>query len=129
MLIQELCIPSGHRLYLIFFCINRTRLCMYAKSPQSCLTLCEPMDCSPPGSSVHGIVQARMLERVAMPSSRGSSQPRIEPTSPAALALQVSSLLLSLRGSPYFTQNSVYKLMLPSQFVPPSPFSLTVSTN
>ena len=43
---------------------------------QSCLTLCKPMHCSPPGSSVHGILQARILERVAMPSSRGSSQPR-----------------------------------------------------
>ena len=43
---------------------------------QSCLTLCDPVDCSLPGSSVHGIFQARMLERVAMPSSRGSSQPR-----------------------------------------------------
>ena len=41
-----------------------------------CLTLCDPMDCSPPGSSVHGILQARVLEWVAMPSSRGSSQPR-----------------------------------------------------
>ena len=41
------------------------------------LTLCDPVDCSPPGSSVHGILQARMLERVAMPSSRGSSQPRV----------------------------------------------------
>ena len=40
---------------------------------QSCLTLCNPMDCSPPGSSVHGILQARMLEWVAMPFSRGSS--------------------------------------------------------
>ena len=40
------------------------------------LTLCDPVDCSPPGSSVHGILQARMLERVAMPSSRGSSHPR-----------------------------------------------------
>ena len=38
-----------------------------------CLTLCDPMDCSPPGSSVHGILQARILEWVAMPSSRGSS--------------------------------------------------------
>ena len=47
-----------------------------AKLPQSCLTLCNPMDCSPPGSSVHGILQARILERVAMPSSRGSSRPR-----------------------------------------------------
>ena len=37
--------------------------------------LCNPMDCSPPGSSVHGILQARILEWVAMPSTRGSSQP------------------------------------------------------
>ena len=43
---------------------------------QSCLTLCNPVDCSPPGSSVHRILQARILESVAMPSSRGSSQPR-----------------------------------------------------
>ena len=40
------------------------------------LTLCDPMDCGPPGSSVHGILQARTLEWVAMSSSRGSSQPR-----------------------------------------------------
>ena len=40
---------------------------------QSCLTLCEPMDCSPSGSSVHGIVQARILDRVAISFSRGSS--------------------------------------------------------
>ena len=38
--------------------------------------LCDPVDCSPPASSVHGIVQARILEWVAMPTSRGSSQPR-----------------------------------------------------
>ena len=43
---------------------------------QSCPTLCDPMDCTPPGSSVHGIHQARRLEWVAMPSSRGRSQPR-----------------------------------------------------
>ena len=42
---------------------------------QSGLTLCNPMDCSPPGSSVHGIVQARILERVAISSSRRSSPP------------------------------------------------------
>ena len=45
-------------------------------SAQSCLTLCYPVDCSLPGSSVHGIFQARMLERVAISFSRGSSQPR-----------------------------------------------------
>ena len=42
---------------------------------QLCLTLSNPMDSSPPGSSVHGILQARILEWVARPSSRGSTQP------------------------------------------------------
>ena len=46
-----------------------------AESLQSCPTLCEPMDRSPPGSSVLGILQARILEWVAMPSSRGFSRP------------------------------------------------------
>ena len=41
--------------------------------PDSATTLCSPTDCSPPGSSGHGILQARTLEWVAMPSSRGSS--------------------------------------------------------
>ena len=50
-----------------------SHVCLVA---QSCLTLCHPMDRSPPGSSVHGILQARILEWVAMPSSRGSSQLR-----------------------------------------------------
>ena len=50
------------------------------------LTLCNPMDCSPPDSSVHGILQARTLEWVAMPSSRGSSQPRDQTRSPSLLA-------------------------------------------
>ena len=43
---------------------------------QSCPTLCDPVDCSPPSSSVHGILQARILEGVAISFSRGSSQPR-----------------------------------------------------
>ena len=43
---------------------------------QSCPTLCNPRDCSPPGSSVHGILQARILEWVAIPFSRRSSWPR-----------------------------------------------------
>ena len=46
-------------------------LCIHAKSLQLCPTLCDPMDCGPPGSSVHGIFQARILEWVVMPSSRG----------------------------------------------------------
>ena len=51
-------------------------LCVCAKLLHSCPMLGDPMDCSPPGSSVHGILQARILEWVAMPSSRGSLQPR-----------------------------------------------------
>ena len=47
-----------------------------AKSLQSCLTLCDPMDCSPSGSSVHEILQTGILEWIAMPSFRGTSQPR-----------------------------------------------------
>ena len=47
-----------------------------AKSLQLCPTLCDPIDYSPPGFSVHGILQERILEWVAMPSSRESSRPR-----------------------------------------------------
>ena len=45
---------------------------------QSCPTLCDSLDCSPPGHSVHGILQARILRRVAFPFSRGSLQPRAQ---------------------------------------------------
>ena len=51
-------------------------MCMYVKAAQLCLILCDPMDCSLPGSSIHGILQARILEWVAISFSRGSSQPR-----------------------------------------------------
>ena len=54
---------------------------------------CEPVDCSPPGSSVHGILQARILEQVVMPFSRRSSQPRDRPRS---LSLQADSLPFEL---------------------------------
>ena len=56
----------------------------------SCPTLCDPMDSSPPGSSVYGILQARILEWVAIPFSRGLPGPGIEPGSPT---LQADSLL------------------------------------
>ena len=52
--------------------VSVSLLCMHAKL---CLTLCDPMHCSLPGSSVRGILQARILEWVAMPSSRGSPYP------------------------------------------------------
>ena len=55
---------------------------------KSCPTLCDPIDCSPPGSSVHGLLQVRILECIAISSSRGSS------------ALQAESLLTEPPGKP-----------------------------
>ena len=72
-----------------------TVLCLVA---QSCPILCNSMDCSPPGSSVRGILQARVLEWVAMPSSRGSCQPRGWTQSPA---LQADSLASEPPGKPF----------------------------
>ena len=56
--------------------LSHKRKCVPAKSLQSCPILCDPMYCNPPDSSVHGILQARILESVAGPSSRESSPPR-----------------------------------------------------
>ena len=62
---------------IIDFMVDVPCLCRHVCSvTQSCPTLCDPLDCSLPGSAVHGILQARMLEWVAIPFSRGSSQPR-----------------------------------------------------
>ena len=65
---------------------------------QLCLILQEHMDCSPSGSSVHGILQARTLEWVAIPFPRGPLNPATKPGSPA---LQADSLSSSHRGSPF----------------------------
>ena len=68
----------------------------FGKSLQSCLTLCDPMDYSPPGSSVHGILQARILEWVATSFSRKSSG--TQRLNPQLLHWQVDSLPLSHLG-------------------------------
>ena len=60
---------------------------MHAKSLQSFPPHCDPMDCSPPGSSVHGILQARTLELVTMPSSRDLPKSGIKPESLMSPAL------------------------------------------
>ena len=67
---------------------------------QSCLTLCDPMDCSLLGFSVQGILQARILEWVAISSSGGSSDPGIEPLSLNLLHWQAGSLELVPPGKP-----------------------------
>ena len=73
---------------------------MHAKLIQSCLTPCDPMNCSPPGSSVHGIPQARILEWVAISFSRGSSWLRDRTVSLSLLHWQVGSLSLVPPGKP-----------------------------
>ena len=65
---------------------------------QLCLTLCNSMDCSPPGSSVHGILQARILEWITIPFSRDLPNPGIKLES---LALQADSLLSEPQRKPH----------------------------
>ena len=70
--------------------LNSTALfkgCVCVLVTQSCPIPCDPMNCILPVSSVRGILQARILEWVAIPFSRRSSRPRIEPVSPASPAL------------------------------------------
>ena len=71
---------------------------------QSCPTLCDPMDCSPPGSSLHGILQARVLEWVAISFSRESSDAGIKPGSPA---FQADALTSEPPGKPQSESRSV----------------------
>ena len=82
-------------------------ICMRAKLPQSCPTLCDPMDCNPPVSSDHGILQARILEWVVMPSSKGSSWPRDQTQVSRLLHWQAGSLLLVPPAKP----NGQYTLL------------------
>ena len=95
---------------LLFFCLLRAILLVWwllylpimlaCLVVQSCPTLCNSMDYSPPGSSVHGILQARILEWVAISSSRRSSQPGIELSSPLSLALAEGFFTTEPLGKP-----------------------------
>ena len=67
-----------------------------------CLILCHPVDCSPPGSSVHGILQARILEWFALSASIGSCCPR-DQTQASCIGIQIL-YCLSHQGSPIFLQ-------------------------
>ena len=83
-------------------------VCVRAKSLQSCQTLCDPMDCSPPGSSVHGILQARILEQVPWPPPVDLPDPGTEPM------LLTSSAL----AGRFFTTNTTWKAPH-SHLIPP----------
>jgi len=67
--------------------VTRFMFWLCAKPLQSCPAICDSTDCSPPGSSVHGILQARVLEWVAISFSRDLSDPGIEPMSLVSPAL------------------------------------------
>ena len=69
-----------------------------------CQTLCNPRDCSPPGSSVHGISQAKILEWLAISSPRGSPNPRIEPTSLVSPALAGGFYLYTMTEDKYLNR-------------------------
>ena len=89
-----------------------------AKSFHSCPTLCNPIDGSPPGSAVPGILQARTLEWVAISFSRRSSNPGIELASLAFPALQANSLPLSHLGSPEEVLEGLWGANTPSAWLP-----------
>ena len=72
-------------------------MCVFVLVTQSCLTLCDLMDCSPPGTSAHGILQAQILEWVAIPFSGDLPDARIEPRSPS---LKADSLPSEPPGKP-----------------------------
>ena len=75
---------THHRCAMRVLCFDKcVHGCVCAKLLQSCPTLCNPMDCSLPGSSVHGSLQARILEQVPFPPPEDLPDPGIEPTSPA----------------------------------------------
>ena len=82
---------------------------MKSEVAQLCSTLCNSMDCSPPGSSVHGNLQTRMLGWVTMPPSRGSSQPRDQTQVPT---LQAYSLPTEPPGKPKNTGVGSLSLLL-----------------
>ena len=74
--------------------------CVHAQSLQSCPALCNPMECNLPGSSVHGILQARIQEWVAFPPPRDLPVQGVEPLVNESLALQVDSLPTEPPGKP-----------------------------
>ena len=83
-----------------FWAFHSSYAVCWANLLQSCPTLCYSMDYSPPGSSFHGILQVRILEWVAMPSSRGSSQPKAWTHVSCLLYWQAGSLPLMPPGKP-----------------------------
>ena len=99
--------PDTHKLYTVYFfilCVITRLSINLSRRQRRCPTPCDPKDCSPPGSSVRGILQARILEWVAIPFSRGSFWPRDRTWSPA---LQADSLPSQPPGKSQWCNNAL----------------------
>ena len=126
---NSLSFPPGPLCF--FLPIFLSSFCVCLLVTRSCPTLCDPMDCTQPGSSVHGILQARILEWVAISSSRDLPNPGIEPRSPV---LQVNSLPSEPPGKSfrichgYVYLPDFHASYFPS-FPPLSPLPLSVSVS
>ena len=92
--------PRAHLCIAFRLCGKGERKVLGAKSLQSCPTIRDPKDCSPPGFSVQRILQARLLDWVDMPSSQDLPAPGIEPMSLMSPALRADSLPLVPPGKP-----------------------------
>ena len=105
-----MCLWATNRtLKLVPLCNVFALKCLHAQSLQSRLTLCDLMDCSLPGSSVQGILQASILDWFVVPSSRGSAPPRDRTgVSLQILHWQSGSLPLAPSGKPYWNIYSVF---------------------
>ena len=106
--------------------------CMCAKSPRSCPTLCDSVDCSQPGSSVHRILQARTLEWIAVPSSRLLSSVQVSSVAQLCLTLDCSAPAFPVHHQlPELPQTPVHQVsdaIQPSHpLSPPSPPAFSLS--
>ena len=107
-----ICLPLSDLLSRIICRSIHVAVFMHAKLLQLSLILCDPVDYSPPGSSVHGILQARILEWVAMPSSRGSFRLRTQTPVLHLQHWQAGSLPLVLPGKPRVVANGIIPFFL-----------------
>jgi len=123
-LIIKLHTHTHTHLYILHACVCVHACCVHS---QSYLTLCDPVDCSPPGSSVHGISQVRILEWVAISCSRRSSQPKnwTWVSCPSCIGGRILHHLRYL-GRPYtFVRTYIYIYMYKFS----EPFPLLIITN
>ena len=83
-------------------------VCLHMLSLQSCPSLYDPTDCSPPGSSVHGILQARILESLVMPSSKWSSQTRNQTCVSQIFCVAAGFFTAELQGKPPWSPSHIH---------------------